>query len=97
VGEALGVTASDAAEDGPVVATLDWMISIALTWGFSTSAEKPMSTTPSLVTANSRIVAVWSPPAPATMSKWSSTRVPSRLTSNTRLPTWPVGTYRLAK
>ena len=64
--------------------------------GFSTSWPKLMSTAPSLVMENWRMVPVlW--PAAAAMSKLSSTLVSSMLTSNTRCPGWEVPSYRLAK
>ena len=66
-------------------AALVWMISIALTSGFSWTWEKSMFTVPSLFSSNAFMVPRWSPVV-ATMSKWSRTVVPSRLTLKTRSP-----------
>ena len=64
-----------------MVAVPVWMISIPLISAFSTRPVRSRLMVPSLVTANSRIVPIFEPPAAATASNLGSTVVPSSATS----------------
>ena len=76
---------------------LSSMISMPLISGFSVTWRRSMSTVPSLVTGERPHRPALVPPAAATMSKLSSTVVPSIATLNTRCRAVEVPSYWFAK